>query len=265
MLNDCPMSKLYIQPLYHEALSEFVQLAKMNSYNLEIATFAYTNVYDTDWNQVLLEHQKQLKDFPGNISLHGVYNDVAIHSQDAQISAVSRERIQSSIKVAESLNAQKIVFHGAINPMILNEWYLKNWLEKNAAFWKQILEQYAGMVLIENVWEPTPDIFRKLLDLVESPRLKVCLDVAHAHVCSKVPLEDWLSTLGEDVVYMHFSDNNGQTDQHAEIGTGNIDWESLTQNILRLGLAPEVVLEECTLNQTQASINYLKNHQIYPL
>jgi endonuclease IV len=148
------MSKLYVQPLYHESLSEFIQFAKMNSYNLEIATFAYTNIYETDWNQVLLEHQQKLKDFSGQISMHGVYNDVAIHSEDAQISAVSRERIQSSINIAKSLNAQKIVFHGAVNALVLNEWYLKNWLEKNTAFWKQVLTQYSGMILIENVWEP---------------------------------------------------------------------------------------------------------------
>jgi sugar phosphate isomerase/epimerase len=258
------MSKLYVQPIYHDSLSEFIELAKVNSYNIELATFAFSNIYDTDWNQVLLEHQRQLKDFAGQISMHGVFNDVAIHSEDSKIAAVSRERIQSSIDVAKSLNAQKIVFHGAVNPIILNEWYFKNWLERNASFWKQVLEQYDGVVLIENVWEPTPDIFRKLLDMVNSPRLKICLDVAHAHVCSKVPLEGWLATLGEDVVYMHFSDNNGQTDQHAEIGTGNINWQSLTQSICRLNLAPDVVLEECTLTQTQASINYLKSHQIYP-
>ncbi|XHH08678.1 MAG: sugar phosphate isomerase/epimerase family protein [Candidatus Bathyarchaeia archaeon] len=258
------MSKLYVQPIYHDSLPEFIGLAEMNGYNLELATFAFANIYDTDWNQVLKEHQQQLKDFQGQISMHGVYNDVRIHSEDAQIAMVSQERIQSSINVAKSLNAQKIVFHGAINPLILNEWYLKNWLDKNTVFWKQVLEQYTGVVLIENVWEPSPDVFRKLLDMVDSNRFKVCLDVAHAHVCSKVPLDDWLATLGDDVVYMHFSDNNGKVDQHAEIGTGNIDWQSLTQNIHKLGLAPEVVLEECTLNQTQASINYLEKHQIYP-
>jgi sugar phosphate isomerase/epimerase len=79
-----------------------------------------------------------------------------------------------------------------------------------------------------------------------------------------VPVEEWLSTLSEDVVYMHFSDNNSQADQHAEIGKGSINWQRLTQSIHKLNFSPEVVLEECTLNQTQASINYLKNNQIYP-
>jgi sugar phosphate isomerase/epimerase len=258
------MPKLYVQPLVHDMLPEFVAFAQQSNYNLELATFAYANVYDTDWDQVLKQHKLQLSQFSGQVSLHGVYRDIIIHSHDAKVAAIARERIQGSIDVAKALNAQKIVFHGSVNALVLDEWYLKNWLEKNAAFWREVLAEYTGTVLIENVWEPNPEILRSLLDAVDSPRLKVCLDVAHAHVYSKVPLDTWLSVIGNDVVYMHFSDNNGQIDQHSVIGAGNIDWQSLTQSIQRLGLSPEVVLEECTLSNTQASIDYLKTHRIYP-
>lgn len=258
------MSKLYIQPLVHETLSDFVAFAQQNSYNLELATFAYANAYDTNWDEVLKQHKLQLSQFSGQVSLHGVYRDIIIHSHDSKIAAVSRERLLSSLDVAKALNAQKIVFHSSVNPLVLDEWYLKNWLDKNAAFWKQILSLYSGTVLIENVWEGTPEILRGLLDMVDSPRLKVCFDVAHAHVYSKVPLDRWLTVLGADTVYIHFSDNNGQVDDHLVIGAGNIDWQRLTQSIQRLGLCPDVVLEECTLDNTQASIEYLKSHRIYP-
>lgn len=258
------MSKLYIQPLVHEMVPEFVAFAQQNSCNLEIATFAYANVYDTDWDQAVKVHKHQLGGFSGRVSLHGVYRDILIHSHDAKIAVVSQERLQGSIDVAKELNAQKIVFHSSVNPLVLDEWYRKNWLEKNAAFWKQVLAQYSGTVLIENVWEPHPDILRSLLDMVDSPRLKICFDVAHAHVYSKLPLDTWLSVLDEDVVYMHFSDNNGEVDQHLVIGAGNIDWQKLTGNIQRLDLCPEVVLEECTMENTQASIEFLKRNKIYP-
>jgi sugar phosphate isomerase/epimerase len=258
------MSKLYVQPLVHETLPEFVAFAQQNNYNLELATFAYANVYDTDWDQVLEQHKLQLSQFSGKISLHGIYKDILIHSYDSKIVDVARERIQGSIDVAKALNAQKIVFHGSVNPLVADEWYLKNWLEKNAVFWKQVLSQYSGVVLIENIWEPNPEILRSLIDMVDSSRLKVCLDVAHAHVYSKVPLDTWLSVLGGAIVYMHYSDNNGQVDQHSIVGAGNIDWQSLTRSIQRLKLCPDVVLEECTLNNTQASIDYLRSHRIYP-
>ncbi len=258
------MSKLYVQPLYHASLPEFVTYAQTQGFNLEIATFGYQNVYEIDWNQAVVEHQRQLKDFNGQLSMHGVYEDVTIHSNDPRIVAIAKENIQNSINVARQLGADKIVFHGGVNPLILNEWYQKNWLEKNAPFWKELLEGFSGTVLLENVWEPNPEIFRTILDQVASPRLKICLDVAHANVYSKVPLEEWFTKLGKDIVYMHFSDNNGVADQHAAIGTGKIDWQTLTGLIAEHGLATDVVLEECTMERTLASVAYMQEHQVYP-
>jgi sugar phosphate isomerase/epimerase len=64
---------------------------------------------------------------------------------------------------------------------------------------------------------------------------------------------------------MHFSDNNSQTDQHAAIGSGNINWQALTNLIAKHGLTPDVVLEECTMERTKQSLDYMKTHKIYPL
>jgi len=82
-----------VQPLYHKALPELVTLAELNGYNLEVASFAHTNIYETDWNQVLQQHKLLLENFVGQISMHGVYIDVAIHSNDPQIASISQERI----------------------------------------------------------------------------------------------------------------------------------------------------------------------------
>ena len=47
------MSKIYVQPLVQETFSDFVDFADQNLFNLEIATFAYANVYDADWSKIL--------------------------------------------------------------------------------------------------------------------------------------------------------------------------------------------------------------------
>jgi hypothetical protein len=49
---------------------------------------------------------------------------------------------------------------------VLNDYYKKNWLDRNTAFWRQVLEKYSGTVLLENVWEADPEMFRNLLDKV---------------------------------------------------------------------------------------------------
>ncbi|MCW4017874.1 MAG: sugar phosphate isomerase/epimerase [Candidatus Bathyarchaeota archaeon] len=258
------MSKIYVQPLYHLAAPEYVAFAKEQGYNLEVATFGYTNVYDMDWQEALQEHQRQLLGFKGKVSFHGVFQDVTIHSSDKKIAQTSKERIFGSLQVADALNARQVVFHGNINPLVLNEYYQKNWLDRNITFWQQALDKYEGTILLENVWEPNPEVFRMLLDQVDSPRLKICLDVGHANVYSKVPFEDWIATLDSDISYMHLSDNTGEKDAHMEIGAGKIDWQKLTQTLKRHNLKPEVVLETCMLEKTKNSLAYMQQYGIYP-
>jgi hypothetical protein len=69
------MSKVYVQPLYHAAVSEFVSYAKAEGYNIEVATFAYTNVHDMDWQKALQDHQQLLKEFEGQVSFHGIFQE----------------------------------------------------------------------------------------------------------------------------------------------------------------------------------------------
>jgi sugar phosphate isomerase/epimerase len=258
------MSKVYVQPLYHAAVPELVAYAKAEGFNLEIATFAYTNVYDMDWQQALNDHQQQLASFKGKVSFHGVFQDVTIHSRDQKISQTSKQRILESLKVADALSAGQAVFHGSLNPLVRDEYYRKNWLDCNVEFWRQALDHFGGTVLLENVWEPKPELFRSLLELVGSPRLKFCLDVGHANVYSQVPIKEWIATMGTDMTYMHLSDNNGEIDQHMDVGSGKINWQTFTGDLKSHSLTPEVVLETCTLEKTQASIAYMKEHCVYP-
>lgn len=116
---------------------------------------------------------------------------------------------------------------------MLNDYYKKNWLDRNTAFWRQVLEKYSSTVLLENVWEADPEMFRNLLDKVASPRLKFCFDIGHANVYSKVSFEQWISTLCADITHMHLSDNDGAVDQHLEVGKGKIHWRQFTDTLDR--------------------------------
>ncbi len=258
------MSKLYVQPLYHAALSDFVAYAKAEACNLEVATFAYENVYEMDWQQALQDHKRLLADFAGKVSFHGVFQDIMIHSSDLQIAQLSKTRILESLKFAKALGAKQAVFHGNLNPLVLNDYYRKNWLDRNVSFWRLALEQFDGTVLLENVWEPDPEIFRSLLDQVASPRLKFCFDIAHANVYSRFPFENWIAAMDADMTYLHLSDNDGAADQHLQVGAGKIRWLEFTDALGSKGLSPDAVLEQGTLDKTKASIAYMKAHAVYP-
>jgi sugar phosphate isomerase/epimerase len=258
------MSKIYVQPPDHHEFDEFLHYATDNYYNMEIASFAYSAILDTTWQEILKNHQQSLKGFTGKISLHGAYLDLAIHSRDRKVKKVAEERILHNLEIAHLLNAQYVVFHGNFNPLIRYDSYRKNWVEQNATFWSDILDKYACTVLLENLWEPHPDIFRELLDMIASEQLKICFDRGHAHIFSQVAFEEWIAVLHTDIAYMHVNDNNKDIDSELVPGDGSIDWQEFSRLIKRYDITPEIVFEVGTLEKTRKSLQYFKERNLYP-
>lgn len=258
------VSKIYLQPPDHYRFEEFLDFAEEHHYNLEIATFAYASVLDGDWQRIMKEHQQQLSGFRGAVSLHGVFQDIFVHSSDSKIAEASKERIFRNLEIASSLRAKYVVFHGGFNPLIRGERHIDNWLERNADFWSEVLKKYNITVLLENLWEPTPEVFRRLLDQVGSPRLKLCFDTGHANVFSEVPFKEWFAMLSQHIPYVHVNDNKGEVDNELVPGDGTINWRDFTNIVQEYQINPEVVLEVGTLEKTRQSLTYLETQGLYP-
>jgi len=257
-------SKIYAQPLIHETFSDFVDFAVKNMFNLEIATFAYENVYDTDWHKILAEHKERVSEFKGKISFHGVFQDVLIHSSDKKIAELSKERVFESLQAAKELNAAQVVFHGNFNPLVKSDYYRENWVERNSTFWSNVIDKYDVTVLLENTWETFPQTFKELVDEVASTRLKICFDFGHSNVYSKMTFREWVNVLRDKISCIHLSDNAGERDQHLEVGQGKIDWREFTKVIEEYKISPEIVLEQVTLEKTKQSLSYLEKNHVYP-
>ena len=93
------------------------------------------------------------------------------------------------------------------------------------------------------MWEGSPDVFRKLLDEVNSPQLKICFDTGHANIFSKVPVSEWFDVLGKDIPYMHVNDNKGDVDNELVPGEGSINWQEFSGNIKKHEMTPNIVFE----------------------
>jgi sugar phosphate isomerase/epimerase len=268
------MSLIYVQPRIWKShgisehaeycFEDFLRFAKAYNCNLELGTFAYANALDSNWRRLVKGYQRALSAFKGKVSVHGVFQDICIHSNDSKIAEVSKQRILRNMDVAQSLSAKYVVFHANFNPFVYGELYKSNWIARNASFWKDVLDQYETTVLLENFWESSPEIFNALLNKVNLPRLKVCLDTGHVNAFSKVPIDEWVAKLNKQIPYMHFSDNMGNSDQHLEIGCGNIKWQALTAILEKHQVTPEIVLETETIKKTHESLTYLERNKVYP-
>lgn len=258
------MSKIYIQPPDYDNFDKFLEYAKEHGYNLEISYFAYSNVLDANWQAILKDHQQKLQSFEGTISIHGAFQDLIVHSRDNRIRDIAKDRIFQNLEIAKILNAKYVIFHGNFNPLITQKSYEQNWVEQNARFWSEAVNKYDTAVLLENLWEPTPKILRKLLDEIKSPRLKICFDTGHANIFSKVPFEEWFTVLCEDIPYIHVNDNKGNVDNELVPGEGTVNWQKFSDLIKKCQIDPKVVFEVGTLEKTIQSLKYFREENIYP-
>ena len=266
------MSNIFICSLaeYPNSFDAVLEYAKEHRYNLEISTFASPRILDTNWQEVLKDYQRKLHEFKGAISTHGAYWDLIIRSVDEKIREVTEQRIFQSLEIARELKAKRTVFHLNFNWIRRLEGYKLKWIEQNASFWSEVLEKYpSSTVVLENTYDFTPEMLRTLLDEVNSPRLKVCLDVGHINVWSRVPVEEWIAVLGEAIRSIHVSDNKGDLDSHLALGKGTINWQELSDLIAKYQIDPDIVFEvgvygQEPLEATIQSLKYFREENIYP-
>ena len=264
------MSKIFICIGSANSFDAILEYAKEHRYNLEVSNkiFCEPRILDTNWRELVKDYQQKLHGFKGAISVHGAYGDPVIdviHSEDKKVREVSRQKIFQSIEIVRELKAKRVVFHGDFNPLVRGERYKPNWIERDVIFWSEVVEKYPSIeVVLENTFEPTPEIFRTVLDEVNSSRLKICLDIGHVPVYAKVPVEEWIAVLGEDIRSIHTHDNKGDADYHLVPGKGTINWQEFSDLITKYQINPNIVFEVLTLETTIQSLRYFREENIYP-
>jgi sugar phosphate isomerase/epimerase len=257
------MEKLLVQP-FNENFDAILSFAKDNGLGVEIASFAFPDLLDSGWEQRVEEYKKKLKGFKGRVSFHGVFKDLAINSQDSKVRALAEGRLLHCVQIAESLGAEFAVFHTNYNPLIHNEGYRRGWVKAHTSFWKKVTAEHSPVILLENLWEPEPSLMKEVADAV-GPKVRLCIDVAHINIFSKIPAHQWFSELGDRVAYIHVNDNKGDTDNELIPGEGTIDWQAFTKDVRKHCGEPLVVLEVAGIDKTKASYEYFKKNKVYPL
>ena len=93
-------------------------------------------------------------------------------------------------------------------------------------------------ICIENQFESDSELLLKLVDKVDDKRVRICLDIGHAHANSNMQVEDWIKSLNNRIAYYHLHNNHGKQtsfgynkdDEHLAIDNGTIDID----NVLKL-------------------------------
>ncbi|GAA5080945.1 hypothetical protein GCM10023336_74480 [Streptomyces similanensis] len=210
---------------------ETVALAVEHGYELELIHLADPAVLDGFDAGEAKTLSRRLASYQGRLWQHGPFLDLYVNSPDESIRRASEQRIEQSLRIAEAIGAERVVFHTNHLPCTTRAAYTLRWQETSAAFWSRMCAAFDGRIVLENMWDDGPGLMRPVLDQV--PRLLACLDTGHANVFSAAPLADWVSGLADRLAYIHLSDNLGDADDALPPGDGVIDWPAFTAAVRR--------------------------------
>ena len=215
-----------------------------------------SRVFDDDY----LEYVQGLRKLSDSISIICNQAHAPFASQiygDCEYNEKMFPRLVCSIECAAILGAKTIVIHPIHHlSKELDEYSI------NKEFYEKLLPyaEKAGVIICtENMWQrderrgyiiesvcSTGERFKKLIDTINSPYLKGCLDFGHGELVGE-PAAETAEILGDRMIAVHVHDNDCLSDQHTLPYLGRIDWERLYSSLRKIHYSGDFTFEVSTL------------------
>ena len=189
--------------------------------------------------------------------LHAPFNELFPCAIDPKARELARSRYRQAVTMAREYGIDRIVIHGGYHPWIYYPvWYT----EQSIPFWRDFLRELPMdmEILLENVLEEQPQMLLDIIRSVGDPRLRMCLDIGHANVYSKVSAEEWLETCAPWIGHFHIHNNDGSWDTHSPLEQGTIPVQKLLARAEVLCPDATYTLE---LMDSETSIRFLLEEQ----
>lgn len=228
-----------------DEFERYLQLAQARHLGLEVQEFYLYDLMTGGWQQRLTEYQTLLDGFTGNLSIHNAFYGIEHVGLAPDAQALTRQKYDFIFMIAKELGCREIVSHFTWNPFVTGP-VVTPWQQAEIRFWEPYVNRAAreGFVIVgENTAEPRPDLLKPIFDAVASDHFKFNLDVGHLNVFSTVPIETWLTVLGQHLVYVHAHNNDGTADFHNPIAKGNFDFDRFFALLDHHALSPQIVTE----------------------
>ena len=260
------MSKLYLVPDRTD-LERVCGLAEEYGCAFEYNEFYMPETMDDPGKQeeIIAGYGKYKKDFSVD-TMHGAFLDVTIHSDDPLIRDASMLRIRQSMETAKRMGLRGAVFHTGRLAGFRVENYLKNWCDRNVAFFTEIARQYPEQqIFMENMFDEAPDIMAGMAEKMRDVgNFGVCLDYAHAMLSGRSG-QEWIETLAPYIRHIHINDNDLENDLHLAVGAGKINWQEFDRLIRQYQINASVLVEVSGYQAQKESLEYMKRYGIYPM
>jgi sugar phosphate isomerase/epimerase len=223
--------------------------------DLELQDFFTAEVLDGDWKPLAARIRSTLDGYKGRLGIHGPFWGFKIDSQDPEIRAVVRRRLEQGLDVCAAVGATQMVIHSPYTTWDYNN--LDNHangrtavIERVHATLRDVVKRAESMgceLVIENIEDKDPRDRLELARSFASPAVKLSIDTGHAHYAHVTtgapPVDYYVTSAGAQLAHVHLQDADGYADRHWAPGEGTIRWASVFRALGALTVKPRLILE----------------------
>ena len=180
-------------------------------------------------------------------SVHAPFSGVDLSSLDE---LARREAVQSvvrALEVGEMINCELVVIHAGMSTGDADEVQLRRRQSLRSINELCKLSSQRGLELaVEYLPTNVPRIGNTSDDIIDLFRVVdgapgVCLDVNHTNLGE--PMGEAIRALGERIITVHISDNDGINERHFMPGQGTIDWDEFMALLDEIGYEGPLMYE----------------------
>lgn len=251
-----------------DQISKYLSFAKKYDAGFEYNEFFLPCILDDEKKvKEIIDAYKAIDRDRSEDTMHGVFLDICVNSDDPLIFKASDYRIHQSMNIAMELGVKAVVFHTNHIPNFRLESYRISWLTRNEAYWRTLLAEYPSLTIyIENMFDEEPELLQKLAEqMKDEPRFGVCFDLAHAYI-SGTDISTWIENIGKYAKHLHINDNDKIQDTHDAVGSMSFPWKKYKEYVeaIEEEKRPSVLLEVRGYEALEESAAFMQEHHMYP-
>lgn len=182
-----------------------------------------------------------------SLNLHSSYF-ISPSSLQINVSKTAFKTIKEEIILANKIGAKQITIHSGSKEILNNEAIIaKNFeiLIKNLKKIVKFGKKYGIKIGLENSLGierlcRTPEDLLKVVNSVKE--LGITFDIGHANAAG-FDLIQFFKKIKNFIINIHLHDNNGKSDEHIQIGKGNINFKNFLRECKKSGYYGPFILE----------------------
>jgi len=176
-----------------------------------------------------------------HLPFHGLHLSCA----DPRVMSYSREVLMEGLEIGTILGCQAAIFHTGFSNHVRPA-HIESWRDRLIVTLKELVamaEDEEIVLAIENAYEPDATLLLEVLEAVNSPWLRFCVDLGHAACFSRMAPEEWINVFKDHLISLHVHDNEGLEDEHLACGRGVVGYEEVYRALAEVNVSCNITLE----------------------